>query len=127
MKNLFYFLLASTLFIACKDEDEDPNALIGEWEWVQSYGGIQGQTLTPQSEGVTKHLEIDDDTYKEFINDSLIFQSGYEIEARQDSIFGTDQVITFDTGYELAFIQGGDNLQLIELCFDCFDHSYVRQ
>lgn len=130
MKNLFYFLLlASTLFIACNDDDDDnaPSGLIGEWEWVQSYGGLAGDTLTPASEGFTSHLEIDADTYQQFLNDSLVFQSQYELETRQDSLFGTDKVIAFETGYELAVIQQGDDLKLIEICLDCYEHTYERR
>ena len=129
MKNFFYLLLlASTILIGCKDDDEnDPSGLAGEWEWVQSYGGIAGQTLTPVTEGVTRHLEIDADTYQEFENDSLIFQSQYTLETRQDSLFGTDKIIAFETGYELAVIQQGDDLKLIEICLDCFEHTYERR
>jgi hypothetical protein len=124
----FFFLLAIATFTACKDDDPvNATGIEGDWRWTQSYGGLLGQTITPDSAGYTRHLEIDSETYREFQDDSLIFQSNYNIETRVDSLFGTNKIIAFDTGYELAIIQSGNNLKLIEICFDCFEHSYVRQ
>jgi hypothetical protein len=126
----YFFLLMLTVatFTACKDDDPvNATGIEGDWRWLQSYGGIAGITIFADSVNYTRHLEIDSDTYREFQDDSLVFQAGYNIETRADSLFGTNKVIAFTTGYELAIIQNGNDLKLIEICFDCFEHTYVRE
>src|SRR5690349_6511014 len=89
----FFFLFAISSLSACKDDDPVvATGIEGDWRWTQSYGGLLRQTITPDSAGYTRHLEIDSETYSEFQDDSLVFEADYNIETRADSLFGTNKV-----------------------------------
>lgn len=128
MKKRFYFLLLiCALLTACKDDDEQTAGLLGEWEWVQSIGGDNGETLTPLTEGVTRHLEIDLNTYKAFENDSLIFESTYLTEIRTDSFFGSNVFLVFPGGAAQSIIREDDELILSEYGLHRYTHTYVKR
>jgi hypothetical protein len=104
-----------------------PTGINGEWIWIESVGGIGGWTLTPESEMITKRLYIDDFTFKEFVNDSLVFESDYDLEIRQDTFWDTNRYIMFESGGERAIKIGASELDMHEMCFDCFSHKYRRK
>lgn len=120
------FLLALN---ACqKDEGcRQADSINGEWIWIASVGGLAGQTHTPQSDGVTRKLEIDDFFFRQYVDDSLVFEKQYDLEIRKDSLFGTDQYLIFSDGLESAIKIKEPFLEIIELCFDCYVHEYRRK
>jgi hypothetical protein len=129
MYKLLPFTIVLFLFAACK-KDQDcpkPTGVNGEWEWVQSAGGFGGWTLNPESEGFQIKLVIDDFMYREYKNDSLIFESQYDLEIRPDTFFNTNTYISFETGGAKAIDIGPDTLRLYDMCADCFDHVYKRR
>jgi hypothetical protein len=97
--------------------------LSGEWTWIKSVGF---GTITPDTEMHTRHLMIDKTTYREFVNDSLVFRDEYELMDSEQEIFGSTQYLQFETGGRLYLILEGHNLQLIEWCVDCYSHFYTR-
>lgn len=123
------FILISVL-AGCKKEDDCYKAIgiNGEWIWVESVGGFGGWTLTPESEKMTKKLVIDDFFYKEFVNDSLVLETKYELGISDEPLLGTEEktFIKFDSGGEQAIIIGDTELEFIDQCFDCFSHRYKR-
>lgn len=123
---LAFFLF---LFASCKKEQACPKpaGIHGEWEWVQSFGGFGGWTNTPESEGYRIKLVIDDLIYREFKNDSLVFESQYDLVIRPDSVWNTNTYIEFDAGGAQAFKIKEDTLFLYDLCADCFNHVYKRR
>lgn len=117
------------MLVACrKTEHCTPyTGIAGEWTWKSSVGGIGGWTQTPQTDNLTRTLKIDDFTYREYVNDSLVFESGYDVYTRQDSSWGSNQYLKLEGGDELAFKVSATELELIEQCFDCFIHYYERR
>jgi len=71
---------------------------------------------------------IDDFLYKEFINDSLVLETQYELGISNEPLLGTEEktFIKFDSGRELAVIIGAIHLELIDQCYDCYIHRYKR-
>jgi len=89
------------------DEVDLYHRLLGEWEWVESFGGFAGEHRTPESEGYTKRYYFS--PYRVFLqygDDSLVFAAEYRItekvvwkkdKAKVLEIEGmTDQIIRFD-------------------------------
>lgn len=112
-----------------KDSDETNSKCIeGEWRWVESVGGIGGWTITPQTEGYEQTLKIEKNTYKEYINDSLVYTSDYTIGESSENQIGTESknFIKIEKG-TLAFTCSDKQLNLFEQCFDCYIHSYIRR
>jgi hypothetical protein len=114
---------------ACRKETacEQPTGIQGEWIWTKSVGGFGGWTLTPESEMMTQTLKIDDLFYEEYVNDSLILRVEYDLDARNEDFFGTNQYLVLECGTEYAFKVSDSTLELYELCFDCFTHYYERK
>jgi hypothetical protein len=127
MKNLLSALLIAAFLIACKDDEPNHASDIqGTWQWVSSLDTEVSQTHTPTTDVVTRHIEIDDDTYREFVNDSLIRTSSYVFEVLPDSTFGSDKVLNMHPGNDFAVIQRGDSLRLVEIRLHNWEHVYVR-
>lgn len=127
-----YFFISLVLMVAgCSKEDDcsQSNDLKGKWIWVESVGGIGGWTLTPESQNVTKKLVIDDATFSEFLNDSLIFKSTYTLGISEKVLIGTTEktFIQFETGNQKAILINGADLELIDQCYDCYSHRYRRK
>lgn len=90
-------------------------------------GGFGGWTITPETIMATKTLKVDELVFREYQNDSLIFESQYDLFTRPDSSWGTNRYIRYENGDEQAVLLDGSDLQIIELCFDCFAHRYKRK
>ena len=123
-------------------KDSISDLSVGKWDWIYSYGGIAGLTLTPESEGYSKSLIIKQDplnqildslTYNLFRNDSLI-KSG-NIKIVKDSTIYQDTIIFYYIIYEDVFDAdeyaygirfNHDTLVLFDLCVDGFWH-YLKK
>lgn len=132
MKKLLYFVFLLSL-IACGDtrsEDDcfDPICvLLGEWEWTHTYGSIAGSTWTPDTEGLTRSLIIDDQIIKFLENGSVLEEFNYEV-------IESDTIIS---GSLWTFIKYGNNTRILELadstmvfrdlCPDCYDDHYEKK
>jgi len=96
------------------------NRLIGEWEWIESSGGIAGITLIPETQGYTKAYHFSSDSnlsiYK---NDTLIIETTYEVIGDTLKIEGQDiyQIVDFKT----------DRIILYDQCIDCFINVFERK
>lgn len=125
---LFFSCFALSL-VSCKKDDDCKTAIgiNGKWRWVKSVGGIGGNTFTPGTEKKTKVLRIDDFVFREFTDGAVSFESSYQLEVRQDTVWGTNKFIVFENGGEQAAIIDENELMLIDLCFDCFTDYYERE
>jgi len=128
---LIFSALLSLVFFGCQKEHECMEAMgiFGEWTWVESKGGFGGWTLTPESEHLTRKLVIDDFFYKEYVNDSLVLDTEYDLGISDDVLLGTEEktYISFKSGGEQAIIISKSELHLIDQCFDCYHHRYKRK
>lgn len=96
--------------------------MLGAWTWIESSGGFGGETIVP-NDASTQTLYIDRYKFHRFVNDSLIMETGYELT----SAYGWDVVIEYDSGGADALMVEGSRLKLIDLCFDCYVHTYERR
>ena len=133
MKKSFYIIFSLLIITSCTPElipevCIDNVCIDGEWIWEESYGSIAGMTITPETEMLTRKLIIDEDTYQEYVNDSLILDTPYEyLKTDEIASFSQDSlVIKLGTGDWLAVDRENDNLNLIEPCLDCWDHHYIK-
>lgn len=93
--------------------------------WIQSSGGLGGWTITPQSEGYTKLLQITNTTFSEYMGDSLIFESHYLY--LYDTLYGLPEYLEFESGGAIGVDFSNNRLELIEFCFDCYVHQYEKR
>jgi len=113
----------------------------GEWVWVESVGGDAGETFTPENTIKTSKLIIDDFILQEFINDSLVLETEYELGISSETFFGTKGRTTIkfasagsrqtlppglDRG-TLEIVVEETELTLIEQCLHCYCHVYTRE
>lgn len=99
----------------------------GHWIWLHSIGGFWGEQLTPESEGYSQSLFIDDKTYTAYINDSIVYQSQYLF--RKDSIHKNYGHLLFQDaeGQPLWFELTKDFIRFIEPCCDNYNHYYTKE
>lgn len=92
-------------------------------------GGIGGWTLTPESENITRKLIISDDIYREYVNDTLVYEKKFVSGISKDKLIDTDvrTYIQFESGEKLATIVRRSDLELIEQCIDCFKYYYTKK
>jgi hypothetical protein len=104
------------------------HSILGEWEWVESFGGFAGEHRTPESVGYTKtYVFRADHTFLQYRNGTLVVSRKYRItekvvwkkdRAKVLEIEGmTDQIIGFE---------GNDTLRLIGHCYDCFSEVFIK-
>lgn len=96
MKKIITLILIGILAFSCSNDDDSTNTqLTGNWNWVESSGGISYHTETPESTGKTVNLKITDNAIERYVNGILDYKSNYTIESINDN--GQQfQVITFD-------------------------------
>lgn len=128
-KNYFQILSAFVLGVILFSCSVNPGSgkIEGKWRWVKSTGGFVGQTLTPESEGYEKHIDINGSEYAEYRDDSLLYKVPYKLEFRRDSTFQYDTIMVINAGISLGTRLRKDTLEIRELCFDCYQHLYVRK
>jgi len=128
MKNIiFTFILIALMGCSNSDESELKSQLIGKWKWVESSGGIDGRTETPASTGNAVTLEFTSTTMKTFVNGNLESEVNYEIQSGS-SITTTEKtdLIVYENGTIHSVLLEGNSLVLIEECYDCFQHNYLK-
>lgn len=131
MKRLFLLtLFAAIASLSSCDGNEGTISqarLTGNWQWVESVGGIAGTTETPSSTGNEIMLEITPASIKKFTNGTLTKMWPYTIASGQ-SIFGGNRlmVIYEDDSAPQSFTVVEDELVLTDECHDCYENRYVR-
>lgn len=117
---LFFILTSITIFIAsgCDKDCLQDRGINGEWIWIKSVGGFSGGTITPDDVGYTEKLKIDDFIYQVYVNDTLAYESQYDLEIREDSISGPRNYLVFPSGYEEWIGISESELVLDEIMYD---------
>ena len=125
---LLKFCLSVLLIAGCTQATEPETVnLTGEWNWIQSTGGFAGQSLTPESENITRKFIFEGN--REF----KLYQNGEVIRSGTFSLIDIRQGNTTLPGIEFEDSQiqsiieeAGDTLIFRENCADCFMHWYEK-
>ncbi len=129
-------LIFCTLSCGCSKQtsptEPEPQGIYGSWNWVKSVGGIAGLTITPAAAGYTERLVLkSDNNCESYRNDTLVATTQFTIR-REVTLFSLDSVDVIhyaDTNRfmkQIISVIGSDTLGLIDLCYDCFGHTYMR-
>jgi len=123
--SILAFIISLVTFISCQEDCVKPSGINGEWIWEKSVS--TWGTSTPENTGQQRKLRIDDYVYREIINDSLVFESQYDLIIRNDSCCGDRIFIVFSPGYEEGIGISDSKLIRVEtMYFDGFTHYYHR-
>ncbi|MFC1476205.1 hypothetical protein ACFLQW_04305 [Candidatus Zixiibacteriota bacterium] len=102
---------------------------LGTWRWVQSSGGYAGRTETPESVGFSRTLILaGSNVYQIYRDDLLLYNGLYYVSWEKrgwcaDSCF----VISYENNpEEQIIISHADTLELVDMCYDCYQHLYTR-
>jgi hypothetical protein len=120
-------LLLILLNIGCKDDCVSPKGIYVDWIWTRTYDNHHGITTTPEDLGYTEKLSIDDFTFKQYINDSLVYESQYDLITRADSLNNEGKFIVFPSGYEQKIHVDESQLILTETIFFINPTSYYKR
>jgi hypothetical protein len=129
MKKSMLILLAIFVISCNKSEiiESKPiqnTLIVGNWNWIESKGGIAPLTYTPISTGKSVTLTITNNEVKEFTNGVLTNSWVYSLNT-QNSIFGGQkQMLIFGNKPNQSFEIINNQLHLNDECFDCLGSSY---
>lgn len=129
MKNFLLLTVFCFLIFSCsKDDNENSTTdIVGEWNWESSSGGIQGETLTPESTGESRTLKITPNSFKIYVEGNLTYDTPYEIKNDFSYIYSENrEMIIPETGTRKIIELNGDALTLIDDCNDCYVVNYSR-
>lgn len=128
MKQLLTILVLVFLMSSCaKEEDQDePVEFIGNWSWIETSGGIAGITETPESTGSSVKLEISSGSIKRYVNGDMVSELSYAIETGTSIVGGEQEMIVYEDASKQAVFLTGDQLMLVDECFDCYQYTYTK-
>src|SRR4030095_14031114 len=116
------FLALISILPACCDDDCGPTeegknqeGILGKWVWIKSVGGIGGWTLTPESEGYTQYILLDEFYYSEFKNDTMLLKKQCDFEIRTHTFLGNNKYLVLESGFEFSFNVIQDTFVLEEI------------
>lgn len=106
-------ILTSFTLISCHKDDPISTSIIGEWVWIQSYtpGGIP---ITPQTEGYTFSMIIDDNYITEYKNDTFNVKTKYSLEKKENSMQEIKDFIIYENGYDVEVQIVGKELEITD-------------
>jgi len=129
MKKWVLILALASLTINCSNDDENniKEQLIGKWIWVESSGGIQGETLNPQTTGENRHIEITFDEIKYFTNGILTSEFDYYLQ-KGESIMTNEKIdlMIYENDRKQSIVLNENKLILYDECFDCYQNEYIK-
>ncbi|QKG81054.1 hypothetical protein [Tenuifilum thalassicum] len=140
-----YLMLTVFLFSLSCSEDittlaEIKEKLIGEWEWVQSEGGLSGtEVLTPETTGIYRYIKFNEkDTVLVWENNENVQTTSYCLQ-REESILKNRESIILTINYKYfnnndtiilpmryIIVKIGRTLILEEDVYDGYKHWYTR-
>lgn len=132
MKRYFTLLLIGFTFINCSNDDVENNTtdsgLIGTWNWIESSGGFDGRTETPESTGKNEILEISPTSIKKYSNGILDSDLKYSTKFGPSTIIeGDHKMIVYENDFKQSIILEENLLILVDECHDCFRRKFVRK
>lgn len=129
MKKLLAFSLMIFTLVSCSaTSDSSTSAIVGKWVWVQSSGGITGETTTPSSTNKSMSVEISKSEVKTYENGNLTTTESYSIQAKESIFGGKKPMLVYLSGKpSQSFSVEGAKLFLSDECYDCYQSEYVKQ
>ena len=124
-------LLLAIGVTSCSDGVVEPEpeatGLLGSWQRLSSCGGFGPQCGTPASTGYDQTIVMTmDSVFQWFRADSLFFQRDFSV-TRDETMYGIQDVIVLEQQLAFAFdFPSKDSLRLRDLCYDCFEHRFLR-
>ena len=127
-KIILTFILITLIGCAQDDNINLKSQLPGKWKWVESSGGIDGRTETPENTGNAVTIEFTASTMKKFVNGNLESEVDYEILSGPSirTMQNTD-LIVYENGMKQSVELNGKFLVLFEECYDWFQHNYIKE
>jgi hypothetical protein len=129
MKKWILILLLASLTINCSNDDENniDQQLIGEWKWIESSGGIQGETLNPQTTGENRNIEITSDKIKYYTNGILTLEFDYYLQ-KGESIRTNEKtdLMIYENDRKQSIVLNENKLILYDECYDCYQNEYIK-
>ena len=124
-------LLLAIGITSCSDGVMEPEpeatGLLGSWQWLSSCGGFGPQCGTPASKGYDQTIVLTADSmFQWFRADSLFLRADFSV-TQDETMYGMQDVIVLEQALAFAFdFPSKDSLRLRDLCFDCFEHHFLR-
>jgi len=133
---IYTSLFVLLFLLSCQKVDfptPESENIIGEWEWIESRGGISGNAiLTPKTQSETRQLEFKKNgKYRDCLDDERVDKGDYSIEEKSDS-WGNYYLLKLEgkdinSESQLTF-KSSDTISLYPVnCADCFTSTYVRK
>ena len=127
MKNL---VLVSILLLTSCNSNAIKNSLKGEWEWIESSGGIAGELITKESEGYSSTIVFKADSVSFYRNNSLLGTTLYSIEEGV-SIYSSEPVnfinyVSEKPGEVIIYLTK-DSLLMGDNNYDGYTSLYIRK
>lgn len=133
---IYTSLFVLLFLLSCQKVDfptPESEHIIGEWEWIESRGGISGNAiLTPKTQSETRQLEFKGNgKYRDCIDDERVDKGDYSIEEKSNS-WGNYYLLKLEgrdinSESQLTF-KSSDTISLYPVnCADCFTSTYVRK
>lgn len=126
---LFYFAL---IISGCSNNVQEPELplLYGKWIWIQSSGGIDGRTITPNENEPAKYLQfVKPDIIESYIGDRLISSRSFNLK-KDLSIYSADSLYFIIDGVssfpKAIFGLTEKTLSLADNVYDGFNEVYNR-
>lgn len=127
MKSL---VLVSILLVTACNSNGIKDSLIGEWEWIESSGGIAGELITKESEGYSSTIVFKDDSVSFYRDNSLLGTSSFSIEEGK-SIYSSEAVnfINYESEKpdEVIIYHANDSLLIGDNNYDGYTSLYTRK
>lgn len=118
-------ILISATLLACDKDYCIGEGITGAWIWKESIGGWG--TLTPANTDEVHILQINSNTFREYINGELQRKFKYEIIAADERFYGSPQTLQLIDGPVYILTQSPEEL-ILDSSFndDSPTHYYTR-
>ena len=130
MKKWVLILILATLTINCSIDDENTikEKIIGKWLWIESSGGIQGETINPQTTGENRHIVITSDKITYYTNGTLTSEFGYYLQ-KGASIWTIEEadLMIYENDRTQSIVLNENKLILYDECNDCYQNEYIKE
>lgn len=119
-------------FVSCNTENKNEEfpQLYGKWIWIQSSGGIDGRTITPNENEPAKYLQfVKPDIIESYVGYSLISSGTFTLK-KDLSIYSSDSLYFIiddrNSFPKVIFRLTEKTLSLADNIYDGFSEDYIR-